>query len=186
MTRSALSVVLGLVSLLSSSCTPSLRSVEHTFHADTSFSAEQRLELEQAARVWTATTADRARFRILFDVKDDADIISHVTLGHQLIRRVDDKTPLSFAVDEASHVQRPYRVLAMVAHLQNDKHYIFFIDQRIRRDEFYSVAIHEFGHTLGMPDVKLPGSIMSGEHLESIVWPSPTDRALCKQARLCE
>lgn len=184
MIRSALSAVLVLVSL--QACSPSLRSVEQTFHADTSFSPSQRDDLQQATRVWTSTTGDRARFRIVFDVQDEADVVSHLTLGHQLIRRVDDKTPLSFAVDRAANVQRPYRAMAMVAHLPDGKSHIFFIDQRIPQGHFLSVATHEFGHTISLPDVRLPGSIMSGEHLEAIVEPSPTDLALCKRARLCE
>ena len=173
------------------SCIPakSPRYADMTFHAAQSFTSEQRKDILRAARFWEELTDHRVRLRVDFDVEDSDSfsVLRRELWREHLILRVDDRSVLSRSIDHLTHPEGGTKLTLACTRVDHDgQTTVWFIDQRIERKHFFSIATHEFGHTIGLPDLEQPDSIMSGLHGNAVNWPSPLDRQLCKTARYCD
>jgi hypothetical protein len=166
------------------------RSITKVLHADTDASIDDRAHIAQAADVWRQISKGRANLIVVFDLDPTSleNVRAHFEADHSLVHAIREDSDTAKILDGMfeSHNVRP---LAATTNLNDGTSFVFFIRDRIDDKYFYSVALHEFGHVLGFPDLASKGSIMSGVRsmLEPPVEaPSPEDMVLCRKAKLCD
>lgn len=141
-----------------------------TLHADTSFTAAERVDLDAAAALWGVQTSGLAVIRIVYDLDflSVTGLKAHVDAGHHTIRRMQEWMPLVKAMDDgddgatlaqvvpAGGIRNPWRKPISV----------YFVMDRMggeqypERGNFRQTALHEFGHVLGVPHQEARYAIM--------------------------
>jgi hypothetical protein len=158
-----------------------------TLHADPSdFTSEQYSQLTKAARQWSAIGTSPLDVSPDLDVTSLSNIRSHLHANHSLIRGVQSDHPAVQTIDEELADQH-LRPLAFTAS-RDGQRFVFFILDRIPQSHFYHIALHEFGHVLGLPDIPTHDDVMSGVTdlvSEPVVWFTDNDGTLCRKARYC-
>lgn len=115
-------------------CPEKPSTVDYIMHADTSFTDEERRELGNAAERWNAA-ACTSRILIRYDRPNAAEVWhSEANAGRRTIVRGTDTAPLS--ADGKRHD----------GGTTADRMAVFIRPHR----RFYRLALHEFGHLLGL------------------------------------
>lgn len=160
-------------------------------HADVDFNRLGRASLVQAAEAWRKLTKGRVHINVIFDL--DFDLISnlkaHRDAKDTLLVGVLSEYPIVNEIDRATNRGNRATTLAVTAGLEYGATGIFLIMDRIRVDAFLSVAIHEFGHLAGLPDLPSHGSVMSGASIfgeTPVVDFTEDDKMLCRVAAYCD
>lgn len=136
---------------------------QHTyiqFHGDTSFTKEERKEIELAMDTWAGVTSGLVGFTVAWDVdwQSTASIVEHE--NDSLISRVDPSNP--YFQDGA---------IGRVAEIGGRPAHVWIVADRCNQlGVFRQVVIHELGHILGMLHTKDPDSIM---------YPSTSQKQTC-------
>lgn len=160
-------------------------------HADVDFNAKGRAALVQAAESWRKLTKGRVRINVIFDLDFDsiANLKAHRDAKDTILVGVLSEYPIVAEIDAATNRGNGSTTLAVTAHLEYGARGIFLIMDRIREDAFLSVAIHEFGHLAGLPDLPTHGSVMSGASVFGevpVVEFTEEDRMLCRVGAYCD
>lgn len=148
-------------------------------HADPNWSTPTRAILREAADKWTRVST-RHRMSVEFDM-DPSD-------GNQrvLVTWVMAESSLVTALDSQFAPNTP---LAANIRTGRGTTLVVFILDRIEPSHFESLATHEFGHLLGLPDSPTEGAVMSGMETSGTPVPrdlTPTDIVLCKAFGVCK
>jgi hypothetical protein len=166
------------------------RDLEVTLHGDTEFEQPQKEAMTHAAANIRRLTHDRARITVVFDVDfgSPINLREHARHADNVVLGVHSWAPVVAALEKSSG-SAPDSLVAAMAPMNNGARFVFFILDRIPGDRFLSVATHEFGHVIGLPDLPEMGSIMSGKAYRGTPDPpdwTPDDIALCRRFHFCE
>lgn len=140
--------------------------VRHPFtvivHTDKAFTEEERFQVVAAADTWNAQTDGLANLEVVFDLDmNGASDLLHLARNHVLLLRMPEDTDVVEYLDEDSGG----RVLGAVtpsggALVSKEARMIIVADRLPDSPTFRRVALHEFGHLLGLPHVPEPTGIM--------------------------
>lgn len=160
------------------------REFEIVLHADTNIAEEDRVTYDNAAELWRVTSQNRIRIKIAYDltpqnlleaIKANKSILREVRTGDKIVEWIDKEHP-------------NITVLAATTEALSGARYVWFIKNRFSSQEHYSIAVHEFGHVAGLPDLPTTGSVMSrirDQKAPSINEFTQEDIALCKAYWFC-
>ena len=139
-----------------------------TIHCDTGFTADERKQLLEAADTWKRQTSGLASITLMFDVDftSTIDIQSHAEAGHNLMLQLESWMPmvqrqdgsgglLLGVVSPSGGIHNPWRKPLTVG----------FVVDRLAPDgvsdaTLKQIALHEFGHVLGVPHQAAANAIM--------------------------
>lgn len=163
------------------------RHIDITLHADTDFSPEQRQDLRGAATLWSTTTKGSARINLVFDVEPTINsYLEHQSLRHSTVSHVNQDSIVAKTIDVITDRGERTQTIAITQNDGRGHVSVIFIDDRIKRSQYFSIAAHELGHAIGLPDIEEPKAIMSRVQDERPVNQiTPSDYELCKTARYC-
>lgn len=165
-----------------------MRSFSTVLHVDQDFTPEARERIQQAASAWERMTHGRVAYHIRFDLDfaDEDSLAEHVARKHNLVIGVLEDFEIVAKIDEQFLGSHP---LAVTVGLKDGSIRVFLIMDRIEQDHFTEVAVHEFGHVAGFPDLPMTGAVMSGTSLRGstpLEGFTPTDVELCRGMRYCD
>lgn len=165
------------------------RDFELVLHGDTDFADEGRRRIERAASSIRRLTHDRARISVEFDLDFQSleNLKAHHDAHHSQIIGVTSDFDIVKTIDAI--VPGPGTVLAATAPTNDGSFVVVLILDRIEEDRFEAVVTHEFGHVIGLPDLKQLGAIMSGSEVHGAPYPTDWTRAdveLCRSFRYCD
>lgn len=143
-------------------------------HGDTSFTLEERGQIQEAAEIWRKQTSGLADLKVNWDynVNDPKSVAEHME-DHVIVRlRSDDPQVVAIDCEASEESGFPKgvcipAVLAWVAGggIHGTSHnpvYLAFIPDRYPgHDVWVSVAIHEMGHVFGMPHSNVSSAVMA-------------------------
>lgn len=133
------------------------------FHADTSFTPSERESLALAAEMWRIQTDGLADIHLLFQVNcnDDQSLELHKeanllcrfesTEDYIVEHDAQGQGDLLGQVAPSGGIHNPWRKPLRM---------LLVVDRLDTRDRFASVAIHEFGHVLGLPHTSAVQAVM--------------------------
>lgn len=164
-------------------------------HGDERFTPDERKQIETAAEVWRQQTSGLANIAIVWDwsnskiPKSEENHIERLTSGDLEVVMED------CAISEANDLPPcTPTVLAWVdkpGGIHNPDHepvnMAFIPDRYPAADYFISVALHEFGHLLGMPHSNVVQAVMyptQGKTAKTCLKPS--DLATFCQVNVCD
>lgn len=134
-----------------------------TLHGDTEFTPMERDALRLAAEVWRIQTGGLANINIIYDLDfDDVQSLRRYAWEHTLVRMPSESDQVISMDCSARKDCRP-SVLAWVKQPGKDDQYVrmFLIHDRLKtQDARKQVALHEFGHVLGLGHTQDQKSIM--------------------------
>jgi hypothetical protein len=165
------------------------REFEHTLHVDTALPRDYRRQLEAAARAWREVTAGRVRISLAYDLDLDSieNLREHDARASWLVIGVLSEMSIVAEIDRrfGSPTRSP---LALTSSMPTST-WVFLILDRIPGEHIQAVAMHEFGHVIGLPDLAELGAVMSGVEVAGHPVPTafqPQDIRLCRAARYCD
>jgi hypothetical protein len=166
------------------------REMDLLLHADTSFPAADRADIEAAARSWREVSKGRANLRVTFDLDFTSASSLRAHYADAQIRNVTSDLDAVHRVEERLARGPSVAIVAWKQSRDFGLDLIYIVRDRIHdQTKLRAVATHELGHVLGMPDLAEMGSIMSGS---STPWkPEPEtftleDVALCRSFSYCD
>ncbi len=136
-----------------------------TLHADVDFTESERDTIFYASQVWRAQTGGVARIEVIYDLdfNDLANVASHKR-DSTLVRRLGWMLTVlaSDAESECDKCVLGWTTAGGIHNPQGEPVDMTFVMDRVGDfpNEFKEVALHEFGHALGLPHVYSPQSIM--------------------------
>ena len=130
-----------------------------TIHCDTAFTKEERASLLAAAELWNVQTSGVARITLVFDVDFEStrDIESHANSQENLMLRLESWMEivqsedgeqgalLLGVVSPAGGIHNPWQKPLTVGFVVDR------LDGKLSGVTLTQVALHEFGHVLGIP-----------------------------------
>lgn len=135
-------------------------------HCDDEFTYAERTELFDAAKAWSEQTSGLADIKLVFDLHFDStsELDAHVKAKHNLMVKMQSWMELVVEEDKASGAH----LLGLVSpgggmHNPLGKAYtVVFVADRLSPDaiSLKQVAMHEFGHVLGIPHVYAANAIL--------------------------
>lgn len=154
-------------------------SVTLVLHGDVDFTAEERADVERAAKAWFDMSSGRITILPAWDLDfGSLESLRRVGLASAIVRANSD-TPVARQVDEelgAKTLAITTKPLLRVA---------VWMD-RVERADFYAVVLHELGHVAGLEHTgKRKGDVMSPVFEPGAVAFSVRDLALCRAAAVC-
>ena len=151
-------------------------------HVDTTFTAEERAHIRNAATAWRLFTLGEAKLVTV----DDLDMASVTEDSHRILK-VNSKTSKSL-VDMVDAEHPGYTVLAWASIAKHPwtPRRIYVIEDRVDPDQFHWIVVHEMGHFLGLDDLPTTGDVMSGVGRFKMEWFTPSDLRECQAARVCK
>lgn len=168
---------------------------EVTLHGDTSFTPSERSSLETAAGVWREQTNGQANIKIVWD--RDPDSLKVEATEHTLRKKTSEDMEVALIdcmiaaendlppcmstllgwVDEPGGIHNPEHVYVSVN---------FIPDRYETGSNFVSVAIHEFGHLLGLPHQNVPQAVMYPTQSAEKTCLKPSDLASFCSVNVCD
>lgn len=166
------------------------RTFSETLHVDSALPTVLRDELDGAAREWVTVSDGNVRIRLAYDLDLDSveDIQAHDAAKHPMVIGLLSEMPVVASIDKHFGGAGVWP-LGVTVRSPTAPTIVFFILDRIPLTKFRAVAMHEFGHVIGLPDLPEFGHVMSGADITGQPVPrtfTPRDRALCVEYRFCE
>jgi hypothetical protein len=161
-----------------------------TLHADHDIPDLVQVMLKQAAQQWADYAGPGAiPIQIVFDLDPTSvsDVSAQIAAKHSFLRFVESDEPVVQNLD-AELAPQNVRPLAFTATSTSGPRYVFFVVDRIPMEYFYHIALHEFGHVLGLPDLPTTTDVMSGTtdlKAAPVMSFTANDKALCQKAKYC-
>lgn len=165
------------------------RTFSETLHVDSALPAVLRDELAAATREWAEVSDGNVRIRLAYDLDLDSieDIQAHDAAKHPMVIALLSEMTVVAQLDK--HFGGPHVwPLGVTVRSPTSPTIVFFILDRIPLVKFRAIAMHEFGHVIGLPDLPEFGNVMSGADVKGQPVPNKftlRDRELCAEYRFC-
>lgn len=157
-------------------------------HADKDFAPLGRALIDEAAMKWRTVSSGHIDIRPVYDLDFDSieNLREHATAGHSTLFGLSSNTEAVATID--ARVGGSRRTLGFTTTRKDDSHMVIIVMDRVAKEMFLSVVVHELGHVIGFPDLPSTGSIMSGAsylNAPSIEQFTADDIALCRAFLYC-
>lgn len=192
-----------LLAFLAQACVADVRdskypkplSPEVVFHGDTTFTADERRNIEESANIWREQTSGLANIRVVWDWSKNTQLPNNDNHIERLDQYDLEVIMEDCEISEANGLKPcTPSVLAWVSPsggIHNPDHdpvMVKFIPERYQGydDYFQSVAIHEFGHVLGLPHLAIPQAVMYPSQNAVKTCLKQPDLAMFCQTNVCD
>lgn len=137
-------------------------------HGDTRFTEPEREQMQLAADLWEAQTSGQARITLVWDVEAGSFVSAaeHYVAGHHIIYKTAedelDSGDISLAwVYPKGGIHNPWKSPLRIQFVQ-ERYSLPDAQEKpgVMQYQLKQIALHEFGHVLGIPHSNSPHSIM--------------------------
>lgn len=136
------------------------------FHADTDFSDWEKFQLEDAAKIWSVQTSGQADIKIVYDLDfSQVSVLKQAqSEGWNVLLKMDSSYPSVHAADCDHDPQCRPKVLGWTTsggiHNPEGAPVVLALIVDRSGDRLKQVALHEFGHALGLTHSGSPAAMM--------------------------
>jgi hypothetical protein len=137
-----------------------------TLNVDTSYSDAERAQLGEAARIWRLQTSGLANIKLVYDLEPNGPSFAlHKAAGHHVVARLESWMPIMNVLDDTGGLLGFVMPPGGIHTVGHQPLVVGFVMDRLNGSEkgdisLTQVALHEFGHVLGIPHAAQYGCTM--------------------------